>query len=53
MEGQTNILSAAEAIMQPLDNKVNPKSKDSVFCNLFSRPEYFLQLYQVLHPEVA
>ena len=44
-------MAAAEAIMQPLDDQVNRKSKDSVFCELFSRPEYFLQLYQVLHPE--
>ena len=26
-------------------------SKDSIFCDLFSRPEYCLQLYKVLHPE--
>ena len=25
--------------------------QDSVFRNLFSRPEYLLQLYRVLHPE--
>ena len=37
--------------MQPLDDKVNRNSKDSVFCELFSRPKYVLELYQVLHPE--
>ena len=30
---------------------LNRNSKDSIFCDLFSRPEYCLQLYQVLHPE--
>ena len=29
----------------------NRQTKNSVFCDLFSRPEYLLQLYQALHPE--
>ena len=41
----------AEAVMIPLDDKVNRNSKDSVFCNLFSDPKYVLQAYQALHPE--
>lgn len=41
----------AEAVLTPLDSKVNRKSKDSVFCDLFSDPKYILQLYSVLHPE--
>ena len=51
MPDQTGRPSDAETIMQPLDDKVNRKSKDSVFCELFSRPEYFLELYRALHPE--
>jgi hypothetical protein len=38
-------------MMEPFDAHVNRNSKDSIFCDLFSRPEYCLQLYQVLHPE--
>ena len=38
-------------MMEPFDAQVNRNSKDSIFCDLFSRPEYCLQLYQVLHPE--
>ena len=41
----------AKAVLIPLDNKVNRNSKDSVFCDLFSDPQYILQLYKVLHPE--
>ena len=51
MPDQEKTVSVAEAIMQPLDDKVNRNFKDSVFCELFSRPEYFLELYKVLHPE--
>ena len=40
-------------MMEPFDAHVNRNSKDSIFCDLFSRPEYCLQLYQVLHPEDA
>jgi len=39
----------AEAILKPLDENVNRNSKDSVFCNLFSDPQYILQIYQALH----
>ena len=38
-------------MMEPFDAHVNRSAKDSVFCDLFSRPEYCLQLYKVLHPE--
>ena len=38
-------------MMEPFDAHVNRNSKGSIFCDLFSRPEYCLQLYQVLHPE--
>ena len=38
-------------MMETFDAHVNRNSKDSIFCDLFSRPEYCLQLYQVLHPE--
>ena len=51
MSDQEKKVSLSEAIMQPLDDKVNQNSKDSIFCELFRRPEYFLQLYKVLHPE--
>ncbi len=39
------------AMMETFDDHVNRNTKDSIFCNLFSRPEYCLQLYKVLHPE--
>ena len=38
-------------MMETFDAHVNRNSKDSIFCDLFSRPEYCLQLYQALHPE--
>ena len=38
-------------MMESYDAHVNRNAKDSVFCNLFARPEYCLQLYQALHPE--
>ncbi len=41
----------AEAVLIPLDQKVNPNSKDSIFCDLFRDPFYLLQLYSALHPE--
>lgn len=31
--------------------KMNQKSKDSVFCDIFSMPEYLFQLYKTIHPE--
>ena len=31
--------------------EVRHTAKDNVFCNLFGRPEYTLQLYNALHPE--
>lgn len=33
------------------EKNMNYKSKDSVFCDMFSRPEYLIQLYRTLHPE--
>ena len=38
-------------MMEQFDDHVNRDSKDSIFCDLFSKPEYCLQLYQALHPE--
>ena len=38
-------------MLETFDNHVNRSTKDSIFCDLFSRPEYCLQLYKVLHPE--
>ena len=43
--------SMAEKVLLPLDDKVNRNAKDSIFVDLFDRPEYLFQLYQVLHPE--
>lgn len=34
-----------------ISETANRKSKDSVFVNLFSKPEYILRLYKELHPE--
>ena len=41
----------AERLLAVPEEKLNRNIKDSVFCNLFSRPEYLLQLYRALHPE--
>ena len=41
----------AENTLISKETNVNRKAKDSVFCDLFGKPEYLLQLYQVLHPE--
>ena len=38
-------------MLETFDDHVNRSTKDSIFCDLFSRPEYCLQLYKVLHPE--
>jgi hypothetical protein len=38
-------------LMESFDAHVYRNTKDSIFCDLFSRPEYCLQLYQALHPE--
>ena len=44
--------TAPRAVMlETFDDHVNRNAKDSVFCDLFRRPEYCLQLYKVLHPE--
>ncbi|MCR4876207.1 MAG: hypothetical protein K5922_03440 [Clostridiales bacterium] len=39
------------AMLKEFDAHVNRNTKDSIFCDLFGRPEYSLQLYQALHPE--
>ena len=41
----------AENTLLPKEAHVNREAKDSVFCDLFGKPEYLFQLYQVLHPE--
>ena len=41
----------AEKLLEGSDDKVNRNIKDSVFCDLFGKPEYLFQLYQALHPE--
>ena len=41
----------AENILKASKDKTERNVKDSVFCDLFSMPEYLLQLYQVFHPE--
>lgn len=46
-----NYAAPKTVMMEQFDAHVNPKAKDSVFCDLFSKPEYCLQLYQALHPE--
>lgn len=39
--------------LQSAQTKVKRTIKDSVFTDLFSRPEYLLQLYCALHPEAT
>ena len=34
-----------------MSSEMNRKIKDSVFCTLFSIPEYTLDMYRALHPE--
>ena len=41
----------AENLLEASEDKINRNIKDSVFCDLFGRPEYLMQLYQALHPE--
>ena len=41
----------AENILKASKDKTERNVKDSVFCDLFSIPEYLLQLYRALHPE--
>ena len=41
----------AEKTLIPKETNVNRNAKDSVFCDLFEKPEYLIQLYRVLHPE--
>ena len=43
--------SMAEKTLLPKMTKVNRNAKDSVFCDLFGKPEYLIQLYRSLHPE--
>lgn len=37
--------------MEYIAKKMNKTSKDSVFCDMFSQPQYLIQLYRTLHPE--
>ena len=46
-----NQTPAKAVMLETFDAQVNRSAKDSIFCDLFSRPEYCLQLYQALHPE--
>ena len=41
----------AEKTLNPKAPNVIRNAKDSVFCDLFEKPEYLIQLYRVLHPE--
>ena len=41
----------AEKLLEVPEDKVNRNMKDSIFCDLFGRKEYLLQLYRALHPE--
>ena len=41
----------AEKTLNPKTPNVIRNAKDSVFCDLFEKPEYLIQLYRVLHPE--
>ena len=41
----------AEKTFIPKASNVNRNAKDSVFCDLFGKPEYLIQLYRSLHPE--
>ena len=41
----------AENTLIQKETKVNRNAKDSVFCDLFGKPEYLIRLYRALHPE--
>ena len=41
----------AENLLKASEDKINRNLKDSVFCNLFAKEEYLIQLYRTLHPE--
>ena len=41
----------AEKTFMMKASNVNRNAKDSVFCDLFGKPEYLIQLYRSLHPE--
>ena len=41
----------AEKLLEASEDKINRNIKDSVFCDLFGKPEYLIQLYRALHPE--
>ena len=41
----------AERLLEASEDKINRNIKDSVFCDLFGKPEYLIQLYRALHPE--
>ena len=41
----------AKNLLEASKDKVNRNIKDSVFCNLFGKSEYLIQLYRAIHPE--
>jgi hypothetical protein len=38
----------AEKLLEASEDKINRNIKDSVFCDLFGKPEYLIQLYRAL-----
>lgn len=43
----------AEKLLEASEDRINRNIKDSVFCDLFGKPKYLMQLYHVLHPDDA
>ena len=41
----------AARTLEPVESRARRNAKDSVFVDLFAKPEYLLQLYRALHPE--
>ncbi len=50
METMT-VKQMAENALKLTEPTAKRSGRDSVFCDLFSRPEYLVQLYHALHPE--
>ena len=53
LESMTNaeLIDVIRRMQKQNQDKINRKAKDSLFTDLFHRPEYALQLYRCLHPE--
>ncbi len=51
MENRQSGKRMAQKVLEPIEKKANRTAKDSVFVDLFERPEYLIQLYRILHPE--